>query len=236
MFQTWDEGDTYLGWLLSYQRWRICCCSCCYLDKPNLCNGTTLSFRTQVCQHLVPCLYMSRYPFVQLPLQFGRSILDFGRLIFFYTHLDKLYVRETLPWEGLLRLWSTITRITRLFGNGLAAGAFFIHSHHNIITNTFSIVCSVLMLILTILLTFTIKLIVLTLYSHTRPHTPTHIHTHTDSLTQNMCSYSTWCQRNCFCDSECAVYGDCCIDAIAFDPAEQSDHFGRFAFLLFLSD
>ena len=37
------------------------------------------------------------YPFVQLPLQFGRSILDFGRLIFFYTHLDKLYVRETLP-------------------------------------------------------------------------------------------------------------------------------------------
>ena len=36
-----------------YQRWRICCCSCCYSDKPNLCNGTTLSFRTQVCQHLV---------------------------------------------------------------------------------------------------------------------------------------------------------------------------------------
>ena len=51
-----------------------------------------------------------------------------------------------------------------------------------------------------------------------------------------MCSYSTCSQRNCFCDSECAVYGDCCIDAIAFDPAEQSDHFGRFAFLLFLSD
>ena len=61
MFQTWDEGDTYLGWLLFYQRWRICCCSCCYLDKPNLCNGTTLSFRTQVCQHLVPCFYMGRY-------------------------------------------------------------------------------------------------------------------------------------------------------------------------------
>ena len=50
-----------------------------------------------------------------------------------------------------------------------------------------------------------------------------------------MCSSSNRYQRNCFCDSECAVYGDCCIDAIAFDPAEQSDHFGRFAFLLFLS-
>ena len=42
-------------------------------------------------------VYGEIYPFVQLPLQFGRSILDFGRLIFFYTHLDKLYVRETLP-------------------------------------------------------------------------------------------------------------------------------------------
>ena len=41
------------------------------------------------------CMFV--YPFVQMPLQFGRSILDFGRLIFFYTHLDKLYVRETLP-------------------------------------------------------------------------------------------------------------------------------------------
>ena len=69
-------------------------------------------------------------------------------------------------------------------------------------------------------------------HSHTHPHTRAHIHTHIDSLTQNMCSSSTCSQRNCFCDSECAVYGDCCIDAIAFDPAEQRDHFGRFAFLL----
>ena len=37
-----------------------------------------------------------------------------------------------------------------------------------------------------------------------------------------------WRQRNCFCDADCAVYGDCCIDARAFDPAEQRDHFERF--------
>ena len=130
MFQTWDEGDTYLGWLLFYQRWRICCCSCCYLDKPNLCNGITLWFRTQVCQHLVHivCIWAD-ISFCTTAVAIWSFYI--GRfLIFFYTHLDKLYVRETLPWEGLLRLWSTITRITRLFGNGLAAGAFFIHSHH----------------------------------------------------------------------------------------------------------
>ena len=37
-----------------------------------------------------------------------------------------------------------------------------------------------------------------------------------------------WRQRNCFCDADCAVYGDCCIDARAFDPAQQRDHFERF--------
>ena len=37
-----------------------------------------------------------------------------------------------------------------------------------------------------------------------------------------------WRQRNCFCDEDCAVYGDCCIDARAFDPAEQRDQFERF--------
>ena len=37
-----------------------------------------------------------------------------------------------------------------------------------------------------------------------------------------------WRQRNCFCDADCAVYGDCCIDARAFNPAQQRDHFERF--------
>ena len=37
-----------------------------------------------------------------------------------------------------------------------------------------------------------------------------------------------WRQRNCFCDADCALYGDCCIDARAFDPVEQRDNFERF--------
>ena len=58
-----------------------------------------------------------------------------------------------------MRLWSTITRITRLFGNGLAAGAFFIHSHHNTITNTFSLALTVILTLLFVLI-FTLILIV----------------------------------------------------------------------------
>ena len=30
-----------------------------------------------------------------------------------------------------------------------------------------------------------------------------------------------WKKRNCFCDNACSVYGDCCIDANAYDQAEQ---------------
>ena len=58
-----------------------------------------------------------------------------------------------------MRLWSTITRITRLFGNRLAAGAFFIHIHHNTITNTFSLALTVILTLLFVLI-FTLILIV----------------------------------------------------------------------------
>ena len=30
-----------------------------------------------------------------------------------------------------------------------------------------------------------------------------------------------WKKRNCFCDNNCAIYGDCCVDAPAFRKAEQ---------------
>lgn len=31
-----------------------------------------------------------------------------------------------------------------------------------------------------------------------------------------------WKKRNCFCDNDCSHYGDCCIDANAYDPNDQS--------------
>ncbi len=30
-----------------------------------------------------------------------------------------------------------------------------------------------------------------------------------------------WKRRNCFCDNDCAVYGDCCVDAPAYRQDEQ---------------
>ena len=58
-----------------------------------------------------------------------------------------------------MRLWSTITRSTRIFGNGLAAGAFFIHIHHNTSTNTFSLALRVILTLLFVLI-FTLILTV----------------------------------------------------------------------------
>lgn len=40
-----------------------------------------------------------------------------------------------------------------------------------------------------------------------------------------------WKRRNCFCDRDCAVYGDCCIDAPAYEPAQQQEAHKRFGCL-----
>ena len=133
LFQTWHEGDTYLGCLLFYQRWRICCC--CYSDKPNLCNGTTLWFRTQVCQHLCSMfVYEQIYPFVQLPIQFGLFIL--------------LYPPWQAVCQGNIALRGTLATLVDGHEDHEAlwkwtGGRWFLHSlTSHTITNTFSIVCS----------------------------------------------------------------------------------------------
>eukprot|EP00092_Neocalanus_flemingeri_P055123 GFUD01065044.1.p1 GENE.GFUD01065044.1~~GFUD01065044.1.p1 ORF type:complete len:925 (-),score=203.73 GFUD01065044.1:75-2849(-) len=38
-----------------------------------------------------------------------------------------------------------------------------------------------------------------------------------------------WKARNCLCDQDCSVYGDCCIDAKAFDADEQNENFDKFS-------
>ena len=35
-------------------------------------------------------------------------------------------------------------------------------------------------------------------------------------------------RRNCFCDDLCAMYGDCCIDARAYNKQEQATNFLNF--------
>ena len=37
-----------------------------------------------------------------------------------------------------------------------------------------------------------------------------------------------WKKRNCFCDNECAIYADCCVDAPAYERRQQVVGFGRF--------
>ena len=37
-----------------------------------------------------------------------------------------------------------------------------------------------------------------------------------------------WLRRNCFCDDLCAMYGDCCIDARAYNKQEQATNFLNF--------
>eukprot|EP00092_Neocalanus_flemingeri_P038696 GFUD01042132.1.p1 GENE.GFUD01042132.1~~GFUD01042132.1.p1 ORF type:complete len:260 (-),score=53.51 GFUD01042132.1:24-803(-) len=39
----------------------------------------------------------------------------------------------------------------------------------------------------------------------------------------------SWKSRNCFCDKDCSLYGDCCIDAETFDHNEQKENFGSFS-------
>ena len=143
MFQTWDEGDTYLGWLLSYQRWRICCCSCCYSDKPNLCNGTTLSFRTQVCQHLVHivCIWAD--------ISFCTTAVAIWS---FYIGLWTFDILLHPPWQavcqGNIALRGTLATLVDDHEDHEAlwkwtGGRCFLHSlTSHTITNTFSIVCS----------------------------------------------------------------------------------------------
>jgi len=37
-----------------------------------------------------------------------------------------------------------------------------------------------------------------------------------------------WKSRNCFCDNDCSLYGDCCIDARVFDNRLQKENYGLF--------
>ena len=36
-----------------------------------------------------------------------------------------------------------------------------------------------------------------------------------------------WKSRNCFCDNDCSLYGDCCIDARVFDNRLQKENYGQ---------
>ena len=38
-----------------------------------------------------------------------------------------------------------------------------------------------------------------------------------------------WRSRNCLCDHECSTYGDCCIDARAFNAEEQKENYKKFS-------
>ena len=38
-----------------------------------------------------------------------------------------------------------------------------------------------------------------------------------------------WKKRNCFCDDRCALYGDCCVDANAYQQTEQRENFKKFS-------